>query len=296
VNVSSGTVTLSIVAKGPRTVLTLPDGIGEHWDLPSVEAEPLRGGYHNDVLRLDDVVIRIEQRELASVAWEHELLAWLKPAVPEVVAPLPARDGSTFLVLGERVASALPYVDGTPHGGLAAAELLARIHCRGVEWPRARERPGRPAYADLDWERNDWWDWSLVQKPPELVRAFDRARGWVAEAPPLVYGPIHGDLAVQNVLSRDGRIRAVLDWEYARLDWPALELANAAWTLSHRDVDGFVRAYHDAGGPGEPAVLQEGILIRVLANALYLLTAKAHGRAYNAQLVDYLLATLREIA
>ena len=49
------------------------------------------------------------------------------------------------------------------------------------------------------------------------------------------------------------------------------------------------------GGPGEPEVLREGILIRVLANALYSLTAQAQGRACNAQLVGYLLATLREL-
>jgi len=40
------------VAKGPRTVLPLPDGISERWRLPGVpEPIPLDGGHHNLVLR-----------------------------------------------------------------------------------------------------------------------------------------------------------------------------------------------------------------------------------------------------
>jgi Ser/Thr protein kinase RdoA (MazF antagonist) len=279
------------VAKGPRTVLTLPDGIAEHWDLPRVEAEALRGGYHNDVLRVGEVVIRIERRDPASVAWEHELLAWLKPAVPEVVAPLPARDGSTFLALGRHVASALPYVDGTPHGGLAAAELLARIHARGTGWPGARERPGRPAYSALDWERNDWWDWSVVPKPPELVRAFEHAHAWIASEPPLVRAPIHGDTAQQNFLARDACVVGVVDWEWARVDWPAVEAEHAAWSLAEDDRRAFLNAYRDAGGPGEPGVALEARRIQLLVNALYSLT-RGDG---NRDWIEYLLAELRDL-
>ncbi len=137
------------MAKGPRTVPTLPDGIAAHWGLPPI-ADPRRlaGGYHNVVLRSGDVVVRVEVREAASVAWEHELLAWLAAEVPEVVAPLPAADGSTVLATGDRVVSVFPFVEGEPS-----------------TWPQTRERPGRPSYAGLDWECNDWWDSSLVPKP-----------------------------------------------------------------------------------------------------------------------------------
>jgi Ser/Thr protein kinase RdoA (MazF antagonist) len=271
----------------------LPDGIAEHWDLAGLqEAVPLGGGYHNLVSRAGDLVVRIEQRDIESVVWEHELLAWLAEDIPEVVAPVAAADGSTLLATDGRVVSLLPFVDGTPRGGLEAAELFARIHRRGADWPGARPRPGRPGYADLDWERNDWWDWSVVRKPPELVRAFDRARAWVASAPELVVTPIHGDPAQQNVLWDGRRIAGVLDWEWSRLDWPALELANAALTFAEDDVDGFVAAYVAAGGPGEPDVLEEGIRIFVLANALYSLSRETES---DHDWIDCLLAWLREL-
>jgi Ser/Thr protein kinase RdoA (MazF antagonist) len=280
------------VAKGPGTVLALPDGIARHWGLAELrDPVPLEGGYHNLLLRCDDLVLRIEKRHPESVAWEHELLAWLSAEIGEIVTPVPADDGSTFLAFDDRVATVLPFVDGAPRAGIAVAELLARIHTRGAAWPHARARPGRPAYSELDWERNDWWDWSVVPKPPELVRGFERARAWIESGPELAVTPIHGDPAQQNVLWRDGRIVAVLDWEWARMDWPALELANAAWTFAEDDVDTFVAAYCAAGGPGEPEALDEGMRIFVLANALYTLTRDPSG---NGDWITFLLDRLRQ--
>jgi len=293
VNCSTGIGIVSSMAKGPGTVALLPDGTREHWDLPAdAEPTPLGGGYHNVLLRVGDVVVRIEEREPESVAWEHELLAWLAPELPEVVLPLRARDGGRYLRVGETTVSVLPYVEGDHTAGLEMADVLARLHRRGATWPDARPRPGRPSYAELDWERNDWWDWTAIaEKPPELVRAFERARAWVESAPPLVVTPIHGDVATQNVVSRSGRVLALLDWEYARLEWAALELSNAAWAFSTDDVDAFVRAYVDAGGPAEPDVLEEGTRIRLLANALYQLSRGVTDRAWLA----YLLEQLREL-
>ena len=279
------------MAKGPRTVLTLPDGIAAHWDLPDSRPEALGGGYHNDVFRVGEVVVRIEECEPVSAAWEHELLAWLAPEVPEIALPLPGRDGSTFLALDRGVASVLPFVEGEPQAGLAAAELLARVHRRGAAWPALRERPGRPSYSDLDWERNDWWNWSIVPKPRELVRAFEHTRAWVASEPSLARTPIHGDPAQQNFLWRGGRIAGVIDWEWARVDWPAIELAFAAWTFTEHDVRKFAHAYLSAGGPGEPELLDEGRRLQLLVNALYSLTRDGAGSDW----VNYLLAELREL-
>ena len=124
------------MAKGPGTVLPLPDVIAR-WELgPLPEPVPLTGGYHNDVFRLGDAVARVERREPASVAWEHELLAWLAAEVPEVIAPLAAPDGSTLAVVDDRVISLFPFVDGAPATGLAAAPVYARIHARGASWER----------------------------------------------------------------------------------------------------------------------------------------------------------------
>jgi len=281
------------VAKGPLTVSTVPDGIAGHWGLGRLpEPEALTGGYHAVLLRLGDVVLRSEERAPESVAWEHELLAWLAPEVPEVVLPLTAEDGTTFLVRDGRVHTLLPYVEGDPGVVDDAAAVLARVHARGAAWPVARPRPGRPAYADLDWEENDWWSWRAVPKPPELVRAFEHVRGWIASEPELVVTPIHGDPARQNVIASRGRTVGLVDWEWARLDWAGIELAIAAHTFAEEDPRSFVAAYRDAGGPGEPDVLEEGLRITLLANALYALTRGGE----DCDWVRYLLAALRDLA
>jgi Ser/Thr protein kinase RdoA (MazF antagonist) len=185
----------------------------------------------------------------------------------------------------------LPYVEGEPGPVANAAEVLARVHARGAEWPDARPRPGRPAYADLDWEQNDWWSWHAVPKPPELVRAFEHVRAWIASGPELVVTPIHGDPARQNVIARRGRVVGLVDWEWARLDWAGIELAIAAHAFAEEDPRSFVAAYRAAGGPGEPDLLDEGLRITLLANALYSLTRGGENRDW----VRYLLAGLREL-
>jgi Ser/Thr protein kinase RdoA (MazF antagonist) len=265
------------------------------YDLPTLgDPVPMLGGFHNELLRLDDVVVRIEQREPASVAWEHSLLAFLNKEIPEVVSPLPALDGSTYFVHDGRVVSVCPFVEGTTARRGEGAEVIARIHRRGLEW-QAGQRPGRPAYSELDWEHNDWWDWTIVAKPEGLQRAFARARSFIADAPPLVRGAIHGDPASQNLLEREGRIAGVIDWEYARIEWPALELASAAWSLAPDDPRRFVEEYMDAGGPGEPEILEEGARIWLLSNALHSLTCAAQGRAWNSGWVDHVLEQLRQL-
>jgi Ser/Thr protein kinase RdoA (MazF antagonist) len=280
------------VAKGPLTVPALPDGIAAHWRLERFpRPEALTGGYHTTLVRLGDVVLRTEDRAPESVAWEHELLAWLAPAVPEVVLPLPAEDGTTFLVRDGRTHTLLPFVAGEPGAVDDVAGVLARVHARGAAWPAARPRPGRPAYADLDWEENDWWSWRAVPKPPELIRAFERVRAWIASEPALVVTPIHGDPARQNVIARGGRVVGLVDWEWARLDWAGIELAIAAHTFAEDDPHSFVAAYRDAGGLGEADVLEEGLRIMLLANALYALTRGGE----NQDWVRYLLDGLREL-
>lgn len=57
-----------------------------------------------------------------------------------------------------------------------------------------------------------------------------QARGWAGE--PLW---IHGDLLAPNILLRDGRLHAVIDWAGASVGDPARDLL-AAWTLFDGDA------------------------------------------------------------
>lgn len=254
------------------------------------------GGYHNRLFRWGDFVVRVEEQVPTSVAWEHELVAWLGAAITEVVVPVRAPDDSTFLLDDrDQVVSLLPYVEGC-HERVDASGLLARLHQRGSEWPGVRPRPGRPSYADLDWEQNDWWDWAVVPKLPGLVEAFEELRAWVGSRPPIVAVPIHGDFGQENVLVRNGRVVAIFDWEYARMEWAALEVGAAAMRFSPDDPSLFVRRYTDAGGPGEVAAVSYGVRMWLLANCLYSLTSAAKGKPWSQDWVDFTLRNLRDLS
>ena len=108
--------------------------------------------------------------------------------------------------------------------------LLARLHRRAQAWPVTDQRPGVSSLRERDWDTNDWWEWSAVDKPPPLRRAFEELREWVAAAE-LCVCPIHGDFHAGNVLVREGRVAGIVDWQFARRDWPALELASMVWDL-----------------------------------------------------------------
>jgi len=298
------------VAKGPGTVLPDPDGIAERWGLaPLHRVEQLAGGHKNTLLRCGDVVLRVEQRDPESVAWEHELTAFLSHDIPEVVTPLAALDGSTFAETDGVVVSVLPFVEGTSldrddeDQRLEVARLLARLHWVGRVW--RRQRPDRPAFADLDLEVNAWWDLRIIEMPPVLARAYERSRAWLAAAPWLGRGAVHGDLYRGNLRVRDRRICGVLDWEDARVDWPAWELANATWEVCKDEACDrldpersarFVDAYVEAEGPGELGPFDDLLRLRLVADALYSLTSAARGDPWSPQYVEHLLGALERSA
>lgn len=248
--------------------------------------ERLEGGYKNELWRHGDVVLRLTRAPLESVAWEHRLLATLPPpAVAPLADPELQADG--------RVASRFPYVPGGPldrddpaqRGQVA--HWLARLH--RARWDGG-QRPGASSWLDRDLVRNAWWDWELVEKPPELVRAYERVTAFLADPPPLQVGVVHGDVYRGNMRVDAGRLVGIVDWEEARLDWPAAELANAAWEL--RDRDGFVAAYVAAGGPAETEHLDELVRLRNVADVLYSLTSRARGEPYDLRYVELLLEAL----
>jgi len=192
--------------------------------LPRFEQVP--GGASGTVFRAGEFIVRVEHADLENVRWEHALLRFLAEEIDQVVDPLVALDGSTFYVDGDRIVSVFPFLEGEE---LRSQEplfrdelpvLLARVHRRAQAWPVAEQRPGVPSLRERDWDRNDWWDWSIVEKPPPLVRAFEELHEWVAAAD-LSVCPIPGDFHAGNVLVRDGHVAGIVDWQYARRDWPA---------------------------------------------------------------------------
>ena len=127
----------------------------------------------------------------------------------------------------------------------------------------------------------------------------------IAHAPPLTVWAIHGDLHPANVLTRDGRIAGIIDWHYARRDWPAFELACVAWDVSRRPntivlddvvMERAVTDYIAAGGPGEPEHLRTLMRLRALAALLFSLTRAARGLSSNPAFINMLLPALDAFA
>jgi Ser/Thr protein kinase RdoA (MazF antagonist) len=272
--------------------------------------ERVFGGASGAVFRADQFIVRVEHADLESVRWEHALIRFLAEEIDQVVDPLVALDGSTFYVEGDRIVSVFPFLDGEelrsqePLFRHELPTLLARVHRRAQAWPVAEQRPGVPSLRERDWDRNDWWDWSIVEKPPPLVRAFEELRDWVAAAD-LCVCPIHGDFHAGNVLVRDGHVAGIVDWQYARRDWPALELAGMVWdlcsdgestTLDPALRDQIVGQYVDAGGPGEPGALVPLMRLESLVSALFSLTRAARGQPWDREFTQVLITTLDELA
>ena len=270
--------------------------------------EQVLGGTSGAVFRTGEFIVRLEHTELESVQWEHAFLRFLAEEIDQVVDPLVALDGSTFYVDDGRIVSVFPFLDGEelrsqePLFRHELPVLLARLHRRAQAWPVADQRPGVPSLRERDWDRNDWWDWRVVEKSPPLERAFDELREWVAGAE-LCVCAIHGDFHAGNVLVRDGGVAGIVDWQYARRDWPAFELAGMVWDLSSDGEsttldpdlrDEVVRRYVDAGGPGEPRALVQLMRLESLVSALISLTRAARGESWNREFTQMLIATLAE--
>ena len=218
---ASSAMTLSLVAT-PRTSLIVPPAaIGAHWGIElDAPPEPLTPSRHL-VLRSGAYVIRDAQVSVDSVRWEHDLVSFLAPRVPEVVPPLRAYDGNTFLVVDDNVISVMPYVAAErakrddPRIQAEIPRLLARLHGAAAEWPAARPRPaGRPSWRELDWVANETWDWNVIERTPLLERGYSASFEWLSTARGLTESAIHGDFHPDNLFASTRGIEALLDWEF----------------------------------------------------------------------------------
>jgi aminoglycoside phosphotransferase (APT) family kinase protein len=92
------------------------------------------------------------------------------------------------------------------------------------------------------------YDRELHLPSPALTTLF----GWLLQnIPPMEGRPVllHGDIGFHNFLFDDGRLSAVLDWEFGHLGDPAEDLAYACNTLgSAVDVRELTAEYRRAGG------------------------------------------------
>jgi Ser/Thr protein kinase RdoA (MazF antagonist) len=234
--------------------------------------ERLEGGYANDLFRVvadgELYVLRIKHPPAIEddIAWEHRLVRLLSVRLPEVAAPIPAREGDTIVRFGDRVGWLMPFIDGTPaepgreEHRAAAARGLGRLHRAGA----AVALPRRPRLRPLP-ELN-WPPLAATAELHEWRSTIAKARAWaiacvsqLAERRRPVMSLIHGDFFPGNVLVSSDALVGLIDWEEAQIDWPVWDLAGAIGSFccagDDLDLDAcrrFVDDYRSAGGIAPP--------------------------------------------
>ncbi len=191
------------------------------WGQDAVRVERLAGGVANDVwsVRIGDqlAVGRLGSRSDADLAWETELLQYLDREGLTVPVPIPTEDGRLFsngLVL-------MTFVEGGPPSTDAdwrrVGETLRRLHRLTQGWP---QRPGWRSSTDL-LHVDTGTKVDLGAMPAEGVSRCRAAWARFVGHPTCV---VHGDANnLGNVRITSGRV-ALIDWDEAHVDVPALDL------------------------------------------------------------------------
>ena len=229
-----------------------------------LRVQRLSGGYANDVFLLDGaqpVVLHIKHPplDLKSLSWEHQLQQLLGVQLPEVPAPLPARDGRTFLLHQQRPVWLTPYVSGVPAGladRRAVAAGLGRLHSIRIDVPA---RPGHQRLSDLPIPpirqmpaAFDSWLPLIAQARSDALEVISH----IAKTRSVAVGVTHNDIFPGNVLVENAQLTALLDWEEADIDWLVWDLASSIGpfcSTSDGALDGsatqdFIDSYRAAGG------------------------------------------------
>lgn len=175
------------------------------------------------------LVVKVSPRGAASLDWELDLLLALSQAGVRAPVPVATVDGR-WRVGSVFISSFLPgQPPATPAHWRAAATAVAAAHEVTRGWP---QRPGS-ASASYLMTTTRGADVDLAAMPPgavDLVRACWQP---LLEKSAAVEGGracvVHGDLGAGAFLV-DGDAVGIIDWDEARADVPAFDLADLAST------------------------------------------------------------------
>lgn len=216
------------------------------------------------------VKIRRQATDLAKLQSQVEAarLAWAAgvPTAEILYAGLAAAVGGRPVMIlryvpGTDAEEALPVLDGPQRARLFAdfGGAVGRLHRIGL--PQFTERIGAPEAAVGDWatvvrraaERYAAWNREVgVLATPEIAAIHERlpqaAAGVAAEVRPAV---THRDLYLANVLARDGRFAALIDFELAKDYDPLLDFVKLGVFVFERwpaSFEPFMDAYRHGAG------------------------------------------------
>ena len=135
-----------------------------------------------------------------------------------------------------------------PDFGYELAGVLARLH--GGTLDANKTQDGSEQQRIVLQMHSEWKQIPM----PAISLGMDLGIAWL-RANPLPPGRphclVHGDVGSHNMMTRDGHLAALLDWELAKMGDPSEDIAQAKMMLIDdiMDWDDFVRAYVEQGGP-----------------------------------------------
>jgi aminoglycoside phosphotransferase (APT) family kinase protein len=252
VNANVTAEALSTIVKAPvENVFRIPGGFSKETFLFDAVHE---GGKREALVLRRDLPAGPSQTTVVDefVVLRAVYRAGIPAPEPILIEPDASVLGQPFLLM-RRVAGSADAGGKPREVGLDLARLLARLHTLDPEKLDAGFRAiPRNAAECADFLLDHWhaiWRVKQLEPAPILARAF----GWLhANRPTRVsrISVVHTDVGMHNLLVQDGAIRALLDWEFARVGDPADDLGYArphveklvAWTE-------FLAEYYAHGGP-----------------------------------------------
>lgn len=244
---------------------SLAGGFGKQTFLFDTEGKALQGSF---VMRRDPATPLVEN-DCHLIDREYELIR----AVHEKGFPAPDAiwldtrhellPGGDFLIMnrspGESGGSVFAAQGEVPRDlAETLAGILARLHnlppmesLNACSESICAERWDMPLDACVRRYLSDWFETFKSEEhlpSPTLVGQFN----WLLANVPASSGRpvlLHGDMGFHNFLFDNGKLSAVLDWEFAHLGDPAEDLAYVRNTIgSALDWPAFMAAYQAAGG------------------------------------------------
>lgn len=208
------------------------------WGVDTSDPVALVGGEDSEVWRCGAQVVRVHPAFCpeAEVRWCQAWATAVGAHVPEVVQPLPDRDGATLRAVDGQAVEVVPYVVGAHLDPADAAQLdlAADLLLRLAAAAQGLDLGPRLTWDGRCWDPQGWAE--RAQLPdPDLDAWYD---AWSATTA-VEWRPPHHDVHQLNVLVREGRIpriTAPLDHDDARIAHPDEELAQTSWDF---DADGW---------------------------------------------------------
>lgn len=193
-------------------------------------------------------------RTAAAAVWEQTLVEHAGSRGWPVAVPFRTASGSTLFEHEGFLWSAMPYLEGKPAPEASAAQyhivgrLLGRLH-QDLE---SFELPGQRPDFGKAWELDAWVAPANAGSFNDILAAFENEHPELARLvrrqryrnlrdlsrlhyPDLPDMPVHGDFQRNNLLWREGQLTGVLDFDLARRDALACDIATLL--MPHMPLD-----------------------------------------------------------